>query len=356
MTIPSGAPKVSKMRLQQHQKELHCITTCALRSQEKGKLRVACTDSSGGCSISLFDSSVGGQEPSRNAKRRRLEDVDKGKGERKQVVSRHTGERDKCKSLTFASTWNLKLQLDGLKESGYHGIALNPSDDKQSCVVSHWQQALTVFDGDKQVSKFGCLFLPTQVQFVPERSADSSKHGGGGNIVVLTESNYVSVYDIRTSKGCQKRLAVGNGDSLGLALVGDNMIASGGTDRTLFYFDMRKWSTLARLQNITKYEIIGLRPSFLHRNAVYVASLDHEILLATCGLGKGKERVGSHLTRQGLRGDSRWIGIDTTPTAASSGEGHGVGGENFIGVTDTGRFYCIENSQRMLRTSNDKST
>lgn len=74
----------------------------------------------------------------------------------------------------------------------------------------------------------------------------------------------VTVYDVRTSKGQVSRMVTGTGQAIALSQVvitlyclfvftghhkaGRSHIAAGGTDRSLFIFDVRKWSKIARMQ------------------------------------------------------------------------------------------------------------
>ncbi|GAB5357823.1 hypothetical protein AAMO2058_000407600 [Amorphochlora amoebiformis] len=135
------------------------------------------------------------------------------------------------------------------------------------------------------------------------------------------------------------------GTILAMSIAGPQQLALGGTDRTLYTVDARKWKTVNRIQSITKYEITSLRTSIHKLGAIYLTSLDHEVLMVDL-MGKiSKKSTGTHLSRQALRGDSRWIGIDIARSSFPDGGEDST--EDLVGVTDTGRAYVICGAERM---------
>jgi len=184
------------------------------------------------------------------------------------------------------------------------------------------------------------LYPPTSVRYAPR----NVQGGGEGHVLFTTGSNQLSIWDTRTPRGCQTRINVGNGTLLALATIGTSEIAVGGTDRTLFVFDVRKRSQIHRIPGIVKYEITAIRPSQVNTKAVYVTSLDHEIAMIDY-----TRKSASHMARQGLRGDSRWVGVDVVPETMTIGSSGVPATEDFVGVTDTGRFYVIRDAWRMMQ-------
>ncbi len=346
-----------------HKSEIQSLSVCASDSS-KGSLRLACSDSSGVTSITIVGNTnrpVENVSPTR--KRRRTEE---GFEPNTEVFERMSG----AKTIVLNSDAKQERV-----EPGYNGVCLSgcstagSENSLTAGVVSYWGKSISTFTQERLATRHYCSQRPTQLRFLPQNSAG----GGSGNVLCATEGNIMSVWDVRTAKGCAQYMPVGQGALLALACLGKendsngNYVAVGGVERSCHIFDSRMWKSLCTVQGVTKYEITALRGSALIDCGVYIGSLDHEVLLCDwyrsvklnndqCKaqnstknqrkappkqVGKSaKEGFSSHLTRQGLRGDSRWIGLDVA-------SGGGCKSENLVGMTDSGRLYVIRDSWRM---------
>ena len=108
---------------------------------------------------------------------------------------------------------------------------------------------------------------------------------------------------------------------------GDPLIATAGAERSVHVLDVDRCSVVKRWPSAMKFDITRLSLSKSSPDHVYVAGLDNELL---CGCWSRGALAGGFA----FRGDSRWLGMDST-----SGGGGGAilaGGETGAGIVVRG--------------------
>ena len=95
---------------------------------------------------------------------------------------------------------------------------------------------------------------------------------------------------------------------------GDPLIATAGAERSVHVLDVDRCSVVKRWPSAMKFDITRLSLSKSSPDHVYVAGLDNELL---CGCWSRGALAGGFA----FRGDSRWLGMDST---SGGGGGGGV--------------------------------
>ena len=86
---------------------------------------------------------------------------------------------------------------------------------------------------------------------------------------------------------------------------GDPLIATAGAERSVHVLDVDRCSVVKRWPSAMKFDITRLSLSKSSPDHVYVAGLDNELL---CGCWSRGALAGGFA----FRGDSRWLGMDST--------------------------------------------
>nr|GMC54580.1 CCR4-associated factor like [Ipomoea batatas] len=143
------------------------------------------------------------------------------------------------------------------------------------------------------------LRYPTSLTFMQNLSGQ-----GESSILAITEGCQLSIWDLRTKEngGCVHRICGTVGDIWYAVCNSSNgTIAVGGADRTVSVYDPRRWATLSRWLNCSKYEITRLAFSSVDSDYIYVQGVDYEVL---CGQWRDGKKAFS------FRGDSNWLGFN----------------------------------------------
>jgi len=99
---------------------------------------------------------------------------------------------------------------------------------------------------------------------------------------------------------------------------GDPLIATAGAERSVHVLDVDRCSVVKRWPSAMKFDITRLSLSKSSPDHVYVAGLDNELL---CGCWSRGALAGGFA----FRGDSRWLGMDSTSGGGSSPGGARAG-------------------------------
>lgn len=225
----------------------------------------------------------------------------------------------------------VRLKTRRCSELGYTGVRLSGWNLDHASVIAYWPKRLSTYSIETGLRKtmHKPAMNPLQIRHFPigsswvgdryhGRTEVTGKHYSmkfneqnahdDGNVLGLTAANTVSIWDIRTKYGRVAHTTCGNSPLLALSVVGPWHLAVGGFDRSVTVFDSRRLSCcISRLTNLTKYEIIGIRPSRAP-GRIYVASLDHEMQLIDWREHR-RQFITPHLARRATRGNSRWIGF-----------------------------------------------
>jgi len=110
-------------------------------------------------------------------------------------------------------------------------------------------------------------------------------------------------------------------------------------------YDVRSWKALGSWPRVMKYEIIALHFSQHDPTLAYVVGLDHEVYCGNWAAEQDERdsKFKSTLTRQGFRGDSRWIGLDRVGAS-----------DTLIGLTEGSHMYVLKEPQLMASQPGNK--
>ncbi len=104
-------------------------------------------------------------------------------------------------------------------------------------------------DGESSI-KLRAPSYVTQLDYVPTYASQSEC------LLALAEYTNLSIWDHREKdNNCVKRLSVSSSPLYGLSSDGSNLIGAVGASRTLYLYDIRKWSLFATWANCCKYEV-----------------------------------------------------------------------------------------------------
>lgn len=211
---------------------------------------------------------------------------------------------------------------DLLVEAGWAGVAVAPGQPSQAAVARHFAKDVTLFDGGIALRTIHTTYPPAAVSLLSSCLAEAP---GGGPLVAVAEGPQVSLWDVRgAGRGARVARLTTNSPHHGalyaLAVADDGgapLLAAAGEDRAVFVWDARKWVTLDRWGNCSKYELTALHFSSANPSSCYAGGLDYEVV---CG-----EWGGSLRGRQG-GGTRTGSGAAHAPSAGESGGGaqHGT--------------------------------
>ncbi|XP_062025147.1 uncharacterized protein LOC133741230 isoform X1 [Rosa rugosa] len=186
----------------------------------------------------------------------------------------------------------------GIGESGWAGLCFNPIQLSTAAVARSFCKTIDVYDQDIHVRTLCTLLYPTSLSFM-----QSSRYGNESSILAVTEGCQLSIWDLRMKEngGCLQRICGSLGDVFyTVCSSSTGNIAVGGADRTVTIYDPRRWASLSRWVNCSKYEITGLAFSSVDSNHIYIQGVDYEVF---CGDWKRNSKLFS------FRGDSNWLGF-----------------------------------------------
>ncbi|KAL5703652.1 hypothetical protein ACHQM5_022179 [Ranunculus cassubicifolius] len=186
----------------------------------------------------------------------------------------------------------------GVGEGSWAGLSFSPSQWSTAAVARSFCKTVDIYDQDIHIKSLRTLWYPSSITFL-----QSSVPGNGNSLLAVAEGCQLSIWDLRMKEndGCAQRVCGSMGDIIyAVCSASTGHIAVGGADRTVTIYDSRRWSSLSRWVNCSKYEITGLDFSSLDSNYVYIQGVDYEVL---CGSWKDNEKLFS------FRGDSNWLGF-----------------------------------------------
>jgi len=127
------------------------------------------------------------------------------------------------------------------------------------------------------------------------------------------------------------------------------ILGVGGEDKTISVYDVWKWKLVGQWWKVTKYDITAIRFSRKYPSVIYACGLDQEIFCGAWHPSAQKFNTGT-LRRNGLRGDGRWMGIQTIEESNE---------EILLGLTENGTFFSLQKPYTMvhetlLKTLNQK--
>ncbi|KAK9053771.1 hypothetical protein SSX86_024845 [Deinandra increscens subsp. villosa] len=211
------------------------------------------------------------------------------------IVSRLDSDGKDVERLTFY----VSPRDFGVGEAGWAGLCFSPSQWSTTAVAHSFGKSVNVYDQDLHLRTFHTLWYPTAVSF-----SQNLYSGNEGSILAVTEGCQLSIWDLRVKEkgGCVHRICGSVGDILyAVCNSSSGNIAVGGADRTMTVYDPRRWSSVSRWVNCTKYEITGISFSSVDPNYAYIQGVDYEVF---CGQWMERKKTFS------FRGDSNWLGFN----------------------------------------------
>ncbi|KAK3043871.1 hypothetical protein RJ639_000570 [Escallonia herrerae] len=199
-------------------------------------------------------------------------------------------------------TFSVSPRDCGVGEGSWAGLCFSPNQWSMAAVARSFCKSVDVYDQDIHLRTLRTLWNPSSLGFL-----QSLCNGNESSIIAVTEGCQLTIWDLRTKEngGCVRRVCGSVGDIFyALCDSSTGNIAVGGADRTVTIYDPRRWSTLSRWVNCSKYEITGLSFSSVDSDYIYVQGLDYEVL---CGQWKERKKAFS------FRGDSNWLGFSKCP-------------------------------------------
>eukprot|EP01102_Stenamoeba_stenopodia_P023158 TRINITY_DN9889_c0_g1_i1.p1 TRINITY_DN9889_c0_g1~~TRINITY_DN9889_c0_g1_i1.p1 ORF type:complete len:447 (-),score=82.18 TRINITY_DN9889_c0_g1_i1:42-1337(-) len=223
---------------------------------------------------------------------------------------------------------SLMLTASNTAESGWWGLAFHPSNYGQIATVGFWSKKITIFSEDKAVRTFAAVANPTQIRYM------SSPHSQEP-LLILTEQNVLSVWDIRSPHPCIQRVNANAGtakNKLYALASKDTEVAIGGSERVVSFVDTRRWTFRSHTKNALKYEITSLEYSSIDDRLCFVGGIGSE--LACIDSSKTTEKMPRDCI---FRGESaRWLGIHKLDRR-----------DTLFGLADTGMIYSFHNASAL---------
>eukprot|EP00123_Amoebidium_parasiticum_P007500 comp18163_c0_seq1/m.18945 comp18163_c0_seq1/g.18945 ORF comp18163_c0_seq1/g.18945 comp18163_c0_seq1/m.18945 type:complete len:392 (-) comp18163_c0_seq1:156-1331(-) len=210
-------------------------------------------------------------------------------------------------------------------EPGWAGVALSPTQENVTATAMQFRQCINLYDGETCTRTFHTVHPITSLHFMshdPELPP----------LVVATEGNQLSVWDsqMQEKAGCVARVMPCAGSLLASA-VANNRVAVAGSDRIVYVYDGKKWSTLGAWKGALKFDVAHV---FFSGGAEWpgdvcfaAAKVDGEF---GCGSWSVKYEKTSRLDSSNFRADGRWIGMAQVP-----------GKDDFFGVCASGTVYAL---------------
>lgn len=206
----------------------------------------------------------------------------------------------------------------GTHERGWAGVVLADEPNGHTYTALQFQQTVNVYD------KETCLRTMHTVHPVHSLTLPSAP----SPLVLATEGNQVSAWDLRMGEkgGCVAR-AMPCAGPLYACCGGAAVVAVAGADRTVYAYDLRKWSTLGAWKGALKFDIAHV---FLARDPMYGGVDAAPLCFAGskvdgefgCGSWSGRYEKSSRLERGNFRGDARWMGLAQVVHVDSSNSLH----------------------------------
>ena len=237
------------------------------------------------------------------------------------------------------------LRPSRIVEDGWHGLALHPTDDESACVASWSGKSLSIYSGERLVQTLYTTFNPASCKFMTTAQSHAP-------LLLCNEGNALSVWDLRTSNGVGQCDNISRGavqrlvDTPGLLYALDcytgpggfgGLVATGGSDKQVSVYDVRKWSIAGRWKNVLKYELMWMQFSAASAGSLlYVAGMDHEVYAGSWANQSLNQR---NLERAAFRGDARWVGLARTEANIGS-----RGGDHIVGMTSSAQLYVLRNA------------
>ncbi|CAH9140151.1 unnamed protein product [Cuscuta epithymum] len=196
-------------------------------------------------------------------------------------------------------TFSISPRDCGVGEGSWAGLCFNPTQWSMAAVAHSFGKSIDVYDQDIHLRTLRTLWYPTSLTFMQNLSGQ-----GECSTLALTEGCQLSIWDLRMREkgGCVHRIYGSVGDILYSVCESSNgSIAVGGADRTVSVYDPRRWSTVSRWMNCSKYEITRLAFSSFDSDYIYVQGVDYEVV---CGYWSDGKKGFS------FRGDSNWLGFN----------------------------------------------
>ncbi|KAK3027788.1 hypothetical protein RJ639_042233 [Escallonia herrerae] len=199
-------------------------------------------------------------------------------------------------------TFSVSPRDCGVGEGSWAGLCFSPNQWSMAAVARSFCKSVDEYDQDIHLRTLRTLWNPSSLGFL-----QSLCNGNESSIIAVTEGCQLTIWDLRMKEngGCVRRVCGSVGDIFyALCDSSTGNIAVGGADRTVTIYDPRRWSTLSRWVNCSKYEITGLSFSSVDSDYIYIQGLDYEVL---CGQWKERKKAFS------FRGDSNWLGFSKCP-------------------------------------------
>ncbi|XP_019152910.1 PREDICTED: uncharacterized protein LOC109149551 [Ipomoea nil] len=197
-------------------------------------------------------------------------------------------------------TFSISPRDSGVGEGSWAGLCFNPTQWSMAAVAHSFGKSVDVYDQDIHLRTLRTLRYPTSLTFMQNLSGGQ----GESSVLAITEGCQLSIWDLRTKEngGCVHRICGTVGDIFyAVCNSSSGTIAVGGADRTVSVYDPRRWATLSRWLNCSKYEITRLAFSSVDSDYIYVQGVDYEVL---CGQWRDGKKAFS------FRGDSNWLGFN----------------------------------------------
>ncbi|KAM3305689.1 putative protein isoform X1 [Capsicum chacoense] len=210
------------------------------------------------------------------------------------IVSRLDASDEDINGLTYS----VSPRDRGVGEGSWTGLCFNPTQQSMAAVARSFSKTIDVYDQDIHLRTFRSLWYPSSLIFMQNLAL-----GGGNSVLAVAEGCQLSIWDLRMKEkgGCVHRICGSVGDNLyAVCNSSKGTIAAGGADRTVTVYDPRRWATVSRWMNCSKYEITGLAFSSIDPEYVYVQGVDYEVI---CGRWRESKKMFSY------RGDSNWLGF-----------------------------------------------
>ncbi|KAI3685644.1 hypothetical protein L6452_34898 [Arctium lappa] len=211
------------------------------------------------------------------------------------IVSRLDSDGKDAERLTFSVS---PRDFGVVGEGGWAGLCFSPCQWSTTAVAHSFGKSIDVYDQDLHLRTFRTLWYPTAVNFI------QNLYGGNeSSMLAVTEGCQLSIWDLRIKEngGCVHRICGSVGDIwYAVCSSSSGNVAVGGADRTMTVYDPRRWSTISRWVNCSKYEITGISFSSVDPNYAYIQGVDYEVF---CGQWKESKKAFS------FRGDSNWLGF-----------------------------------------------
>ncbi|XP_051124309.1 uncharacterized protein LOC127246790 [Andrographis paniculata] len=194
-------------------------------------------------------------------------------------------------------TYSVSPRDYNVGEGSWAGLCFNPNQLFMAAVARSFSKSIDIYDQDIHLRSLRTLWYPSSLIFMNNVS-DS-----GSSMLAVAEGSQLSIWDLRTNEngGCVRRIMGSVGDIMyAVSASSSGIVATGGADRTITFYDPRRWSALSRWMNCSKYEIAGLTFSSVDPNYIYVQGVDYEVL---CGQWRESKEAFA------FRGDSNWLGF-----------------------------------------------